>query len=404
MRNIFLISVLFFCVHSAHAQPGCTDPKANNYNPSATINDGSCTYNGANVSPITSKNLSSLLTETSGLIHWNNNIWSHNDDTDNKLYEVDTATAAILQSYTLTNTINKDWEEISQDSNYVYVGDFGNNSSGNRTDLHILRVEKNSLLANAPAIDTIWFSYSNQTDFTPKANNSTDFDCEAFLISSDSIFLFTKQWIANKTSIYAMPKTPGTHVAALRSTINIGGLATGITYLESKRLAVICGYSSLLQPFFYLLYDFKNNDFANGNKRKISVNLPFRQMEGIATANGLKYYASNENQAGNAQQLHTFDLSNFLGAYLNNILTNTKVSKTQSEFSVFPNPVHESVTIQLNNDLLGCVCVITNAEGKNMMNVKLNDLHTIINTKSFPAGLYIIYIEGREGSRSFIKN
>lgn len=201
-----------------------------------------------------------------------------------------------------------------------------------------------------------------------------------------------------------MPKTPGTHVAALRSTINIGGLATGITYLESKRLAVICGYSSLLQPFFYLLYDFKNNDFANGNKRKISVNLPFRQMEGIATANGLKYYASNENQAGNAQQLHTFDLSNFLGAYLNNILTNTKVSKTQSEFSVFPNPVHESVTIQLNNDLLGCVCVITNAEGKNMMNVKLNDLHTIINTKSFPAGLYIIYIEGREGSRSFIKN
>ncbi len=25
--------------------PGCTDPGANNYNPSATINNGSCTYN-----------------------------------------------------------------------------------------------------------------------------------------------------------------------------------------------------------------------------------------------------------------------------------------------------------------------------------------------------------------------
>src|SRR4051812_44415583 len=220
MKKTFLISILFFFMHIANAQPGCTDPKANNYNASATINDGSCTYNGANVSPVTSKNLSALLTETSGLIHWNNNIWSHNDDTDNKLYAVDTATAAILQSYTLTNTINKDWEEISQDSNYVYVGDFGNNSSGNRTDLHILRVEKNSLLANAPVIDTIWFSYSNQTDFAPKAANSTDFDCEAFLVSSDSIYLFTKQWIANKTSIYAMPKIPGTYVAALRSTIN----------------------------------------------------------------------------------------------------------------------------------------------------------------------------------------
>ena len=403
MRISFLLLIIF-SVFVAHAQPGCTDPKANNYNASATINDGSCTYNGANVSPITSKNLSALITESSGLIHWNNNIWSHNDDTDNKLYELDTATAAIISSYTLTNTVNKDWEEISQDSNYVYVGDFGNNSSGNRTDLHILRVEKNSLLANAPVIDTIWFSYSNQTDFTPKANNSTDFDCEAFLVSSDSIYLFTKQWVANKTSIYSMPKTPGTHVAELRSTINISGLATGVTYLESKRLAVIMGYSSVLQPFFYLLYDFRNNDFANGNKRKISVNLPFRQMEGIATANGLKYYASNENQAGNAQQLHTFDLSNFLSGYLRDIVTNVSISKTQNQFSIFPNPANEFVTIQLNNELLGSTCVITNAAGKNIMSIKLHDQLNTINTKTFPAGLYIIHIEGREGSSSFIKN
>ncbi|MDB5226299.1 MAG: hypothetical protein JWN78_492 [Bacteroidota bacterium] len=404
MKNPFLISLLFFLLHIAHAQSGCTDPKANNYNASATINDGSCTYNGANISPLTSKNLSALLTETSGLIHWNNNIWSHNDDTDNKLYALDTATAAILQSYTLTNTVNKDWEEISQDSNYVYVGDFGNNSSGNRTDLHILRVEKNSLLLNTPVIDTIWFSYSNQTDFTPKSSNSTDFDCEAFVVSSDSIYLFTKQWISNKTSIYAMPKTPGTYVAALRSTINIGGLATGITYLKSKRLAVICGYSNLLQPFFYLLYDFRNNDFAFGNKRKISVNLPFHQMEGIATANGLKYYASNESQAGNAQQLHTFDLSSFLSGYLKDIVTNTSVHKSQNEFSIFPNPAHEFVTIRLNNDLLGSTCMITDATGKNVMSIKLNDLQTIINTKAFPVGLYIIHIEGKEGSASFIKN
>jgi hypothetical protein len=60
---------------------------------------------------------------------------------------------------------NTDWEEISQDSSYIYVGDFGNNYQGNRTDLHILRIEKKSFLLNQPIIDTISFSYSNQTDF-----------------------------------------------------------------------------------------------------------------------------------------------------------------------------------------------------------------------------------------------
>ena len=120
------------------------------------------------------RELNAALVETSGLIFWNNTLWSHNDDTDIKLYSVDTATADTIHSYVLKNTVNTDWEEISQDANYVYVGDFGNNANGNRTDLHILRVEKNSLLVNAPVIDTIWFSYSNQTNFSPAGANHTD--------------------------------------------------------------------------------------------------------------------------------------------------------------------------------------------------------------------------------------
>ena len=82
-----------------------------------------------------------------------------------------------MQQFNITGVENYDWEEISSDSLFIYVGDFGNNVNGNRTDLHILRIEKNSLLINSPVIDTISFTYSDQTDFTPTGSNNTDFDC-----------------------------------------------------------------------------------------------------------------------------------------------------------------------------------------------------------------------------------
>ena len=103
----------------------------------------------------------------------------------------------------------------------------------------------------------------------------------------------------------------------------------------------MCGYSDVLQPFFYLLYDFQNNDFATGNKRKVIVaNLPFHQTEGIATTNGLRYFVSNEKMTSpvaNAQKLHTFDLTNFLGTYLSSIPTGISTNKKEA-FSVYPNP------------------------------------------------------------------
>jgi hypothetical protein len=44
----------------------------------------------------------------------------------------------------------------------IYLGDFWNNSAGNRKDLHILRIEKSTVETN-PNIDTIAFSYSTKS-------------------------------------------------------------------------------------------------------------------------------------------------------------------------------------------------------------------------------------------------
>lgn len=319
MKTFFLFFFLF--VSSTYGQiSGCTDSLSKNYNPNATKNDGSCLYSVYKIKPQHSIRLSDSIKETSGLIAFDNLLWTHNDDHDKTIYGLDSL-GKIRKKIILDKAVNHDWEEISQDSSHLYIGDFGNNYKGNRTDLQILKITKKSFLEENPIIDTISFSYSDQTDFKPLKGNTTNFDCEAFIISKDSIYLFSKEWGASKTGIYVLPNQPGKYIAKLKETLNTEGLITGATYLESKKLIVLCGYSKKGKSFLYLLYDFKDYDFLSGNKRKINLKLPFHQIEGIATKDGLHYYLTNESLIRKPilnvpQQIHYFDLSSLLNSYL----------------------------------------------------------------------------------------
>jgi hypothetical protein len=321
MTRIFLF--YFFGIISTYAQiSGCTDSLSKNFNPNATINDGSCLYENFKIKPEYSHLLSDSITETSGVIAFDGLLWTHNDDHDKTIYGLDSL-GKIQKKIILDKVINHDWEEISQDSTHLYIGDFGNNASGNRRDLNILKIEKKSFLEGNPIIETISFTYSNQTDFSRHTPNTTNFDCEAFIVSKDSIYLFTKHWGDSKTSIYSMPNQSGSQIAKFKETLDIKGLITGATFLESKKLIVLCGYSKMGKPFLYLLYDYKNDAFLSGNKRKINLQLSFHQIEGITTQDGLHYYLTNEALVRKPvlnvrQQIHRLDLSSVLGLYSKN--------------------------------------------------------------------------------------
>jgi len=315
MKKLIIAFILIYTTSYSQI-PGCTDALAKNYNSQATVNDGSCLYDSIKIKPLHTMQLSDSLVETSGLIAFDNLLWTHNDDTDTTLYGIDSK-GKIQKKVRLENIKNNDWEAISQDSSYIYIGDFGNNLQGNRTDLHILRIDKQSFLANKPIIDSISFSYSNQIDFSPKKGNTTDFDCEAFVVTPDSIYLFTKQWTQNETSIYMLPKSPGKHVAQLKETINVKGLVTDASLLSSRNAIVLCGYTRNGKPFLYLLYGYQNYNFSKGNQRKIELALPFHQIEGIVTEDGKLFYLTNESFIrkpiiNNPQQLHSLDLSSYL--------------------------------------------------------------------------------------------
>lgn len=312
----FLMLYFLFITSSYSQIKGCTDHFATNFDPKATENDGNCWYASAKVKPEFSAKISDSIMGTSGLIPFDGLLWTHNDHFDTTFYGLDLK-GKIKKKINFPRLKSSDWEDISQDSLYLYMGDFGNNYRGNRKDLRILRIQKKTFYTSNPVIDTIAFSYADQKDFLALKEHTSDFDCEAFVVLQDSIYLFTKQWTKEKTSVYALPKKPGNYTAALKETIDAEGLITGATMLPSKKGVVLCGYSKFLQPFILLLYDYQNNDFGTGNKRKIKIKLPFHQIEGITTEDGKLFYLTNEATVkkpfvNTVQQIHSIDLSPYL--------------------------------------------------------------------------------------------
>lgn len=386
--------------HAKAQKSGCTDRLAINYDQSATINDGSCRYNPANIAPLAGLNLDGVLSETSGIIFWENQFWTHNDNSDTNIYALDTLYGKIVKQWPLSHIRNTDWEEISQDKDYIYIGDFGNNS-GNRDDLKIYRAGKSSILNNSSVFDSICFSFEDQTDFTPAAYNS-DFDCEAFIVSVDSIYLFTKEWVSNGTRVYSLPKTPGKYVAKPGAYFNVNGLITGSVYLEEKRIVVLTGYSEKLKPFIYLLYDFRRSDFFSGNKRKIEIMLPYHQIEGITTTNGIKYFITNEYFSlapiiKTPQKIHLLDLRSFLGDYLKLPIPQPGA---ENNFIISPIPAREFVTIQSLSDLLPVDYILLNLSGQIVMTGKLNSENSTLNISGLNSGIYFMRI-GEEKRHSY---
>ena len=324
------------------SQSGCTDPLATNFNAMAAINDGSCLYAFTAQSPDVSMSIPDVVMETSGLIFYNHRYWTHNDDTDPAWYALDSITGQVTDTIFWSGMQNIDWEDIQQNAWYFFIGDIGNNS-GNRTDLKILRIPKSGLAGfSLSMVDTISFHYEDQLDFN-NASNDHDYDSEAFLVEGDSIYLFTKCWASHTTSMYTFPNTPGDYTAMKRASWDAQGMITGAHRMENQDHLVLVGYNELLQPFVVLLYDFPSTQFLSGNKRKISLAMPFFQMEAICSADGFHYYLTNEQFFQGftvPAQLHHWDATEFFQAP-SSIDRNLDVDR----IFVYPNPASDYVEV-----------------------------------------------------------
>ena len=236
--------------------------------------------------------LPDVISETSGLIYFNNHLVTHNDSGNEPiLYELDTLDLSIKRTITISNVENIDWEAITQDEEYIYIGDFGNNV-GTRTNLAVHRISKEDYLNSSSVTATsINFSYEDQENFTDDGNS--DWDAEAFFILENQLIILTKQWQSLGSVAYTIPKIPGNYTATRLSSIENTGLITDATYDVATNRLVIIGYSSILIPFIGVVENLNPQSIFEGYSQK-SLNLNFVQAEGITHTSSNNYFFSSE--------------------------------------------------------------------------------------------------------------
>jgi hypothetical protein len=371
---------------------GCTDPLALNCRADATVNDGSCKYRDTIVDVVRSFQLDEAMVETSGLVWWDGALWTHNDDTDTKLYALDT-NGVLIDVKQIADQGNTDWEEITQDDQYLYIGDFGNNATGRRTDLHILRVEKASLLRDEAVADTIHFRYALQSDQSAAGSNRTDFDCEAFLALDTGLVLFTKEWISEKTTVYTLPKTPGNYTAQPVDTVDVGGLVTGAT-ITDRGVIALCGYTKNGRPFVQLLYDYPAGKPGRGNKRRLYVDILLHQVEAIEHYRDGYFFLTNEAVrrppfVDIPPKLHLLDLSDVLPRELTTATPG--ITPVEMPWRVFPNPAVDSFTCEIDPGMIGQAWQLIDQNGRQLMRGIFSREKTRIQVSYLPAGLYFLY-------------
>lgn len=331
------------------------------------------------LSPTLMTTLPIALNETSALIRVEGVLWTILDSGNPPaLYAIDPGTGAISRTLQLLGVANVDFEALTTDAEWVYVGDFGNNS-GARTNLRIHRFPLSVLLdsdATDAMVETIGFSYSDQTDFTP-AFDANNFDCEAMVAVDDSLFLFTKRWLDGQTQLYALPAEPGAHVAQARGGFNVQGLITDAALDEEGGLVLLGHVAS---SFIWRFSDFEGRDFFDGYAERLEVNLSMHQTEGVVWAGPLEVWITNESGFGNQASLWSLDLDMSVG----------EKQPRAPEIVIRPQPA--SASIELHGLVAGALVRVLDSRGVQVLEQRIAGTSEI-DVSGLKAGRYEVVVE-----------
>lgn len=226
--------------------------------------------------------------------------WGLNDSANlPELYRFNQS-GKILQTVTISNAPNIDWEEIAMDEERIYFADFGNNL-GKRKDLAIYFIDRKSIdlhLKNQTLeAQKIEFFYPEQETFGYK-NLTTNWDAEAFFIYNNQIHILTKEWTNKATTHYVIPIDPSQkHRAKKLETYPTDFMVTG-AHLNTKNQKGLYLIGYTLETLAVMQwFDLPNNatDLILTNSPKTMV-LPLGFTTQLGQLEGISLSSTHQNQ------------------------------------------------------------------------------------------------------------
>ena len=249
------------------------------------------------------------LIENSGLIFYNNLFWSFNDSGgENLLYGFNRSGEITIQIQ-LENAENRDWEDIAQDDDFIYIGDFGNNN-GARKDLKVYKINKSEITTESYQIiesEIIRFSFSDQKQFS-FSPRSTPFDCEAITNIDGELYLFSKRWNDENTTVYNLPKGAGDYTIEPIDSFEVKGLITGADFIPESSILALSGYHDF-KPILWLFYNVSKENLYGGKSKLIKMDaIAGAQTEGVCFLNSDTLLISCESTFNFPAQVFMIDL------------------------------------------------------------------------------------------------
>ena len=240
--------------------------------------------------------LPKIINETSGLEFYNNNFITHNDSGGEPSLYVFNEDGEIIETIELNKNPdfeieNNDWEDITNDNEYLFVADTGNNF-GNRDNLNIIRVSKGTDFMVDGIIE---ISYSDQESFFPRPKHK--YDAEAIIVIEDKIALFSKDRENLNTDLYLVDKNQnGSQILTSEVSYNVNTLITGGDYDEDRNLLALVSYNSNGNQYLILFENFKLNNLENNTFKKFKIPLEQAQIEAVKIIDEKTFWVTSEDE------------------------------------------------------------------------------------------------------------
>ena len=240
--------------------------------------------------------LPKIINETSGLEFYNNNFITHNDSGGEPSLYVFNEMGEVIETVGLNKNPdfeieNNDWEDITNDNEYLFVADTGNNF-GNRDNLNIIRVSKGT---DFMVDGIIKISYSDQESFFPRPKHK--YDAEAIIVIEDKIALFSKDRESLNTDLYLVDKNQnGSQILTSEVSYDVDTLITGGDFDEDRNLLALVSYNSNGNQYLLLFENFELNNLENNTYKKFKIPLEQAQIEAVKIIDEKTFWVTSEDE------------------------------------------------------------------------------------------------------------